>query len=178
MMNKQWSRTSEIQIYHDLQKDFLLGNWEVLIKTHLSFNLLNHPELSTPTPAVQSLFLLRWCYWSLCEDCSPTALYHLSNPSFFFIIVISDLSQFTTMPLFFIPSTLIAVNDIKECLFYNSVLQTVERDDSKPTPGCKAIKTRIEGILQCLQFVVNSYPQSLKHPGCRLYPTLPPSCSN
>jgi hypothetical protein len=139
-----------------------------------SFNLLNHPELSTPAPAVQSLFLLRWCYWSLCEDCSTTALYHLSNPCFLLVIVISDLSQITFMSPFFIPFILIAVNDVKKCLFYNSVLQTVERDDSKPTPRCKAIKTRIEGILQCPKFVINSYPQSLKHPGCCLYPTLSP----
>lgn len=154
-----------------------LGNPEFQPKL-FSFNLLNHPELSTSTPAVQSLFLLRWCYWSLCEDCSSIALYHLFNPRFIFTIVISDLSHFTSLSPFFIPIVLIAVNDVKKCLFYNSVLQTVERDDSKPTTRCEAIKTRIEWILQRLKFVVHSYPQSLKHPGCCLYPTLPPSCSN
>lgn len=54
----------------------------------------------------------------------------------------------------------------------------MERNNGKPSPWGKAIETSIERILQCVEFVVNSYPQCLEYSRCCLYPTLPPSCYN
>ncbi|WVY90169.1 hypothetical protein V8G54_035683 [Vigna mungo] len=98
-------------------------------------------------------------------------MYYLLYPCFFFFDFITSLPQITVQVLpfflFFAP-----FDYIKKCLFHNSVFKTVKRYDSKSTLGCKAIKTRIEGILKCLQFIINSNSQSLKNPGCCLYPTL------
>lgn len=152
--------------------------WFVRLRQFLfnsSSNLLNHPELSTPTTAIKSFLLCRWCYRSLGENFSIPTLYYLSNPCFIYIVVISDISQ-----IFFIPLCIfsVMVNDAEKRLFHNSILQTVERDNGKPTPRSKTVKTSIERTLQSFEFIIHCYSQSLKHARGCLYPTLPTSCRN
>lgn len=152
--------------------------WFVRLRQFLfnsSSNLLNHPELSTPTTAIKSFLLCRWCYRSLGENFSIPTLYYLSNPCFIYIVVISDISQ-----IFFIPLCIfsVMVNDAEKRLFHNSILQTVERDNGKPTPRSKTVKTSIERTLQSFEFIIHCYSQSLKHARSCLYPTLPTSCRN
>jgi len=129
--------------------------------------LLNNPELCTSTSAVQFFFFCRWCDWSFCENCSIWAMYYLLYPCLFFFDFITSLPQITVETLIFAP-----FNYIKKCLLHNSVFKTMKRYHSKSTSGGEAIKTRIEGILKCLQFIINSNSKSLKNPCCGLYPTL------
>lgn len=148
-----------------------INGWQI---SNLISSLLYHPELSTPAAAIQSFLCFRWCYRSLSENCSIPAFNHLFNPQFVYLVVISDLFQISSSLVFISLFAIffVAVNDVEKCLFHNSVLQTVKGNDSKPTTRGKTIERSIEGILQCLEFIVHGNSQSLKHPCCCLYPTL------
>lgn len=101
---------------------------EISIKYQLTqskLQLLYDSKLGTPTPSIQFLFFLRWSYWSFSQNPSIFSEYNPSDPCF---TIVSFINPYICS--FGIFSSGSATYDIKKCLFYNSVLQTVEGDDS------------------------------------------------